>query len=377
MSEHYGPFLLYISIINVILSPAAVFGNALVLTAILKNSSLRTPSYILLAALAFTDFGTGLISQPLYVINVIAFSKVGKDFNTFNRSSSPRTYLASRMIGSGIGSYFGTLTMLIITVMSIERWLHMSRHVMSIERWLHMSRRSLVTMRRTYIAIAVLLLLPIPFAVCRVLNNPFNIAVNVASSTLLIFCLVITPVAYFKVFQIIRAHQQQIHSSELFQNAAQPAMHMAKYKKSVFTILYILAIFLICYLPIAISFGLIPVLNYEKETVPLLNFSFLLAFMSSSLNPVLYLWRMKDIRNEVARLIKAVLCRQNENWRDSCQNCYGKDFSLKKYSLSHYILQVLTEQYTAIVSGWNVYISLAQLISSLALVAISVIRGYR
>ena len=299
MSEHYGPFLLCISIINVVLSPAAVFGNALVLTAILKNSSLRTPSYILLAGLAFTDFGTGLISQPLYVINVIAFSKVGKDFNTFNRSSSPRTYLALRMMGSGIGSYFGTLTMLIITVMSIERWLHMSR-------------RSLVTVRRKYIAIGVLLPLPIPFAVCRVLI-PFNIAVNVANSLSLIFCLFITSVAYFKVFQIIRAHQQQIHLSELFQNAAQPAMHMAKYKKSVFTILYILAIFLISYLPIAISFGLIPVLNYEKETVPLLNFSFLLAFMSSSLNPVLYLWRMKDIRNEVARLIKAVLCRQNEN----------------------------------------------------------------
>ena len=183
---------------------------------------------------------------------------------------------------------------------------------MSVERWLHMSRRSLVTVRRTYIAIAMLLPLPIPFAVCRVLV-PFNIAVNVANSLSFIFCLVITPVAYFKVFQIIRAHQQQIHLSELSQNAAQPAMHMAKYKKSVFTILYILAIFLICYLPISITFGLIPVLNYEKETVPLLNFSFLLAFMSSSLNPALYLWRMKDIRNEVARLIKAVLCKQNEN----------------------------------------------------------------
>ena len=299
MTEHYGPFLLCISIINVVLSPVTVVGNALVFTAILKNSSLRTPSYILLAALAFTDFGTGLISQPLYVIDAIAFRKAGKDFNTFNGSSSPRTYLALGMVGNGIGSYFGTLTMLIITIMSVERWLHMSR-------------RSLVTVRRTYIAIAMLLPLPFPFAVCRVLI-PFNIAVNVANSLSLIFCLFITSLAYFKVFQIIRAHQQQIHLSELPQNAAQPAMHMAKYKKSVFTILYILAIFLICYLPMAISFGLIPVLNYEKETVPLLNFSFLLAFMSSSLNPVLYLWRMKDIRNEVARLIKAVLCKQNEN----------------------------------------------------------------
>ena len=259
MTEHYRPFLLCISIIVVVLSPVTVVGNALVFTTILKNSSLRKPSYILLAALAFTDFGTGLISQPLYVTDANAFGKVGKDFNTFNGSSSPRTYLALGMVGNGIGSYFGTLTMLIITVMSIERWLHMSR-------------RSLVTVRRTCIAIGVLLLLPIPFAVCRVLNNPFNIAVNVANSLSLIFCLFITSVAYFKVFQIIRAHQQQIHLSELSQNAAQPAMHMAKYKKSVSTILYILAIFLICYLPISISFGLIPVLNYEKESVPLLNF---------------------------------------------------------------------------------------------------------
>ena len=127
MTEHYGPFLLCISIINVVLSPVAVVGNALVLTAILKNSSLRTPSYILLAALAFTDFGTGLINQPLYVIDANAFRTVGKDFNTFNGSSSPRTYLALGMVGSGIGSYFGTLTMLIITIMSVERWLHMSR----------------------------------------------------------------------------------------------------------------------------------------------------------------------------------------------------------------------------------------------------------
>ena len=258
MTEHYRPFLLCISIIVVVLSPVTVVGNALVFTTILKNSSLRKPSYILLAALAFTDFGTGLISQPLYVTDANAFGKVGKDFNTFNGSSSPRTYLALGMVGNGIGSYFGTLTMLIITVMSIERWLHMSR-------------RSLVTMRRKYIAIAVLLPLPIPFAVCRVLI-PFNIAVNVANSLSLIFCLFITSVAYFKVFQIIRAHQQQMHLSELSQNAAQPAMHMAKYKKSVSTILYILAIFLICYLPISISFGLIPVLNYEKESVPLLNF---------------------------------------------------------------------------------------------------------
>ena len=86
-------------------------------------------------------------------------------------------------MGSGIGSYFGTLTMLIITIMSVERWLHMSR-------------RSLVTVRRTCIAIAVLLLLPIPFAVCRVLSNPSNIAVNVASCISFIVCISLLYIVY-------------------------------------------------------------------------------------------------------------------------------------------------------------------------------------
>ena len=99
-----------------------------------------------------------------------------------------------------------------------------------------MSYRSLVTVRRAYIAVGVLLPLPIPLAVCRALY-PFNIAVNVTSAFYLLFCLVITSVAYFKVFRIIRAHQQQIHSSELDLNATQQAIHMFKYrKKSVVTI---------------------------------------------------------------------------------------------------------------------------------------------
>ena len=63
-----------------------------------------------------------------------------------------------------------------------------------------MSYRSLVTVRRAYIAVEVLLPLPIPLAVCRALY-PFNIAVNVTSAFYLLFCLVITSVAYFKVFE--------------------------------------------------------------------------------------------------------------------------------------------------------------------------------
>ena len=61
ITEKYDTFT---SIIAAVLTPVAVVGNALVLTAILRNTSLRTPTNILLATMAFTDFGAGIITQP-------------------------------------------------------------------------------------------------------------------------------------------------------------------------------------------------------------------------------------------------------------------------------------------------------------------------
>ena len=51
------------------LLPVAGIANGLVLAAIWRNPSLRAPSYIQLARLAFTDFCTGLISKPLWTAN--------------------------------------------------------------------------------------------------------------------------------------------------------------------------------------------------------------------------------------------------------------------------------------------------------------------
>ena len=123
---------------------AAIF----VLAAIWRNPSLRTPSYLLLPGLAFTDFSTGLITQPVYVAAKLVRMKTlegGKDLN-----------IVMGAVTNGCAVLFTSTSLLMITLMSIERWLHMTR-------------RSLVTERRSYIMFAVMLLLPIPLAVYRVL----------------------------------------------------------------------------------------------------------------------------------------------------------------------------------------------------------------
>ena len=62
----HGLSALFLGVVNALFSFFAVATNTLILAIIWKNSSFRTPSYILLAGLAATDFASGLITQPLY-----------------------------------------------------------------------------------------------------------------------------------------------------------------------------------------------------------------------------------------------------------------------------------------------------------------------
>ena len=278
------------AIVVAMLSPVAVAGNALVLAAIWRNSSLRTPFYILLAGLALTDFCTGLISQPFYVSeNLIRLA--------VNRTSDVKTRHITGTILDGCATYLFIFTVSVLTFMSIERWLHMSR-------------RSFVTVRRSCFVIAVLSPLPIPIVISRSLKGTHNIKLGAATISFLLFCLVVTSVAYYKVFEIIRHHQIQIQAKELSQSSVQPAINFVKYKKSVFTILYILVIFYTGYLPISIIIGVMIMLDFEYEWL-FFNMSVVFVFLPSSLNPLLYLWRMKDIRTEVKRLVRRILCKEN------------------------------------------------------------------
>ena len=304
-SSHYAedvenrPFTLFYNwnaIIVAILSPIAVAGNSLVLAAIWRKPSLRTPSYILLAGLAFTDLCTGLISQPFYVAVVYLPRVFETDMNILDMNTWPTLYLATRIVADSCINYFSLLTILMITALSIERWLQMSR-------------RSLVTTRRAWVAVAVLLPLPLPLVVYRVLHL-YNVSVIIATISMTLFCLLITSVAYFKVLRIIRHHQQQIKAKQR-PNNAQTAINFAKYKKFVKSILFILAVFYSCYLPFTVAVGLMVVLKYNRWAILLFTASVALVFLSSSLNPLLYLWRMRDIRNEVARLVKRVFCKSN------------------------------------------------------------------
>jgi len=151
----------------------------------------------------------------------------------------------------------------------------------------------------------VLLLIPIPlgvFTAFNTINGTYAREVDTASVAFILVCYVTTFSFYFKVLRIIRQHHQQVEGNQPFQNFGQPAINLAKYKRSVVTIVYILAVFSICLLPITASLAANTLLGCRLATEVATSFSLVLLFLSSSLNPGIYLWRMNDVRRGVKRL---------------------------------------------------------------------------
>ena len=57
------------SVINTPLILISIIGNSLVLAAILKTPSIRTPSMIMISSLAVSDLLVGVKAQPLFIAN--------------------------------------------------------------------------------------------------------------------------------------------------------------------------------------------------------------------------------------------------------------------------------------------------------------------
>ena len=278
------------AVVIALLSVPAVAGNALILATIWRRTFLRTSFHSLLSGLAVTDLLAGLISQPLY-----ASSHLINGQNAAVKLDNPE-------VGSVLGIIAGFSTYLFINITLA------TMTVMSIERWLYMSRRSSTTSHRRYYAAIVILLSPIPALVVYILTLrelAFWYTLCKITIAKFSFCYLIISFAYFKVYQIIRRHQLQTQATVTSQNFDQPAIDLAKYKKSVATMLYIFLLLSMCFLPFFVSSVLSLLITGEvKESS--IDLSMVLVFLSSSLNPGLYIWRMRDIRRGLKQLLASL-----------------------------------------------------------------------
>ena len=284
------------SIVFLVLSPVAVVANALILAAIWKRTFQRTWLHVLLSGLAFSDFCIGLIVQPLLALCFFLFLD---ESGVLDAPKHINAYIIITYVGLTSGTFFSNVESILITLLSIERWLHMSR-------------RSLMTLRRRCMAVALFLVVPALLLVSNVVQylrlRKLDVALTIINVVVIVLCYLITSFAYYKLYRIIRQHQQQVQGNQSSQNFGQPAINLAKYKRSVKSMLYIFALFSVTLTPVVvgIAFLLSRAENLScLEASAVIYASLSICFLSPSLGPALYLWRMNELRDGVKSLFCA------------------------------------------------------------------------
>jgi len=163
----------------------AVVANAFILEGIKKKKSLRTPSDVLFAGLSFTDFCTGLLSQPFYVV-----------FKLADITGNIKMFCLTGAVTEIAAFYLASLKFVVIVTIAVERWLHMSR------RSLHVTVRRLVIFHITLAAF-----LFITMAV-RIYEREMSPAIFTLTRVVQLWGLTVGVIAtaffYFKVFRILR-----------------------------------------------------------------------------------------------------------------------------------------------------------------------------
>ena len=116
---------------------------------------------------------------------------------------------------------------------------------------------------------------------------------------------VLTTMAYVRIYKVVKYHQNQIYSQNRLQNAQ--TREALRQRKSAYSSLFVCVLFLACYFPY-FPCTILYTTNTTEISFLVAHFaSFFLIFLNSSLNPIVYCWRYREIRQIVKSTMKKIL----------------------------------------------------------------------
>ena len=262
----------------IFLSITALLGNTLILSALRKETSLQPASKILYRNLTITDLCVGVVVQPLIA-----------------------AYLLSEVNETWIICYYTGLTAFIagvilclaslitVTAISVDRLLVLL---------LGFKYKEAVTRKRANIIVVAIWVLSIV--------GPFSYAYLAITVSICLFTLFFS---YTKIFLALRCYQihVQSHVSEGQPRQAMP-LNMVRYRKGVYSALWVLVALIICYLPHYIAEVLTGQVGMTLSLYIARQFTTILILLNSSLNPLLYCWKISEMRQAVKETLRQLFC---------------------------------------------------------------------
>ena len=271
---------------NILTCITAVCGNTFIIASIRRVSSLHLPSKVLLVCLALTDLCVGVITQPLYVAHIL-----------FPECHSIGLYL---LIGyNTTGFLFSGVSMLTITAISVDRLLAVT---------LGLRYRQVVTVWRTRTLLITFWTINMAFAIMFFHYFGVILYFVIAFTSL---CILISTFCYVKICYALRHHQVTVQppayqGEERRQRVNQ--LNLMRSRKTVISAMWVQATFLVCSLPLTIIMILM-ISGFRTATVFFIwDLATSLLFFNSSLNPFIYCWKIKQVRQAVRGTVKQCCC---------------------------------------------------------------------
>ena len=284
--HHHGTLMLTLCVLILAFSVVAILGNLLVIRALRKASSIPVTLKKMFLSLVVSDLAMGLFAQPTFGVTFALMLQTKASGNQNYDKFCPLAFTLCHF------SLFllACASLLNVTIVAFDRLLAIS---------LHLRYQQIVTPNRVNIALVCLWLTSGAAASIYILLPNHNDRV---SEVLEYVGLFITTVAYSYIYKTVRYHQNQIQN----QNGALPdqAMEVHREQKSSFNVLFIYVVFLVCNLPNLFCALLGEADRFRMSSLVANHVTVFLVLLNSSLNPIIYCWRYREIREIVRSTVK-------------------------------------------------------------------------
>ena len=279
-------------VFNAFFSYTAIMLNILTIHAMRKASSLPKTLKTLLLSLAVSDLGVGLVVQPFYIV-LLSYRSQEQ-----NPSCAIKTAFAIVILVILFPSCLGIL------IITMDRFLAIH---------LHLRYQELVTHKRV-VAVLILMWMLTPF----VSSIPLLKWIPVEITNGLFGCgpiltLIITALLNYKIYLAVRRHRIQIQALQLQDQNEQnrELANFASVRKSAHGTFYVYLVFLFCYLPRGCNLLSFSINGPTTINKALSLFTQTLIFLNSSLNPVIYCWKIRHIRHATIDILRNIFPRRN------------------------------------------------------------------
>ncbi len=203
------------------------------------------------------------------------------------------------IVSNSTSFFFCGVSLFTLTAISVDRLLALM---------LGLRYKNVVTLGRVWVLVVILWLSTIAIAVTLIYN--FSISEYVICAIILL-CLITSTFCYTKIYLRLRQHQAQLqdHVQQGQPNGRGIPLNVTRYRKTVSSALWVQFTLVACYLPFGIITAIFAVtemntpgmkLGYEASAVVLM--------LNSSVNPFIYCWKIKEIRQAVKDTIRQLCC---------------------------------------------------------------------